>query len=203
MHPGVALIAQSGRALPTRPPAMADASFLSDPGFIFEPQRDALVRMCLSRGVYRVNKAPFLNASCAAGSERGWRCRAFCRENPMRRTTRDRLAGCRRLLNRSSITRHSSESVQADNPSVSGSGPRRMIADSSCNSVASSLPGRGGGRRLCRARHALGVVAHDRIAQCLALHPRKTRRHRPAHAVKRIGNRIHPSRRRTVPLAAC
>jgi hypothetical protein len=57
------------------------------------------------------------------------------------------------------LTRHSSGSVQADNPSTSGSGPPRKISDSTCNSVASSLPGRGGGCRLCSPANASALCA--------------------------------------------
>jgi len=65
MHPGVALIAQAGSALPAPPPAMADAALLADPvdrlrrSTVLEPQRHTLVGMCLPRAVDRGKKPPF------------------------------------------------------------------------------------------------------------------------------------------------
>jgi hypothetical protein len=40
----------------------------------------------------------------------------------------------------------------------------------------------------------LGVVAHHRIAQCLALHPGQPRRFGPARPVKRVGDGVKPCR---------
>lgn len=90
---GEALVAEAGRALALGPPAMRDAALLAQPRFVLEPEREALVGMGAGDRVYRRSEPPFLNAVCAAASCRGWRGRAFWREKPMRRTTRDMLAG--------------------------------------------------------------------------------------------------------------
>ena len=62
----MALIAQAGRVLTAHPPAMADTPLLTHSDFVFEPQGYAFVGMALSREVHGGEKAPFLNASCAA-----------------------------------------------------------------------------------------------------------------------------------------
>ena len=59
MNPGVTLVAQTRWPFSARPPAMADAAFLPDPRLIFEPQRDAFVRICLLCDVYCGAKPPF------------------------------------------------------------------------------------------------------------------------------------------------
>ena len=59
MHPGVALIAQAGRALAARPPAMTDPAVLADPSLVLEPQRDTLARAGRFHRVYGVGEPPF------------------------------------------------------------------------------------------------------------------------------------------------
>ena len=59
VHPGVALVAQAGRSLTSRPPAVAGAPFLTDASFILEPERQTLAGL---RGACRINrrlKPPF------------------------------------------------------------------------------------------------------------------------------------------------
>jgi hypothetical protein len=90
---GEALVAEARRALAFGPPTMRNAALLAEPRLVLEPERETLVGVRADDRVYRRFEPPFLNAACAAGSCRGWRGRAFWREKPIRRTTRDMLAG--------------------------------------------------------------------------------------------------------------
>lgn len=54
-----------------------------------------------------------------------------------------------------------------------------------------------------QASQALGVVAHHGVAQRLPLHAGQPCRLRSPHALQRVGNRLHPSRRCAMALATC
>lgn len=84
VRPGVAHVAEPGRALPAGEPAMAHAPLLAEAGLVLEPERQALVRMRCARGIEGGLEPPFANASRAAGSAFGWAGRAFCRDSPSR-----------------------------------------------------------------------------------------------------------------------
>src|SRR4051794_11274745 len=84
VRPGVAHVAAAGRPLPAGEPAMAHAPLLAEPGFVLEPERQALIRMRRARGSEGGLEPPFANASRAAGSAFGWAGRAFCRDRPSR-----------------------------------------------------------------------------------------------------------------------
>ena len=55
-------------------------------------------------------------------------------------------------------------------------------------------------RPVPQAGQALGIVAHDRIAQRLTLHAGEPRRLGPAQPIERMGDRIHPRRRPPIHL---
>ena len=80
MGPTIALAAQSGRALATGEPAMADTPLLAKSGFVHEPQRQALVGVRRPRVVEGALQPPFANASRAAASAFGCDGRAFCHD---------------------------------------------------------------------------------------------------------------------------
>ena len=64
---GIALIASPRRPFAPREPAVTDASFLANAGFILEKQTDFLVWMGLAN-LFQAFGEPFLKASCAASS---------------------------------------------------------------------------------------------------------------------------------------
>ena len=68
-------------------------ALLSHSGFILKIQCDPLARMRLRCRLQRAWQPLFTQASCAWGSDFGCTCRAFCRENPIRRSILLRLAG--------------------------------------------------------------------------------------------------------------
>ena len=67
---GIALIASPRRPFAPREPAVTDASFLANAGFILEKQTDFLVWMGLAN-LFQAFGEPFLKASCAASSFSG------------------------------------------------------------------------------------------------------------------------------------
>ena len=87
VRPGVALAAQARRVLAAGEPAVADAPFLAEAGFVLEPERQALAGMRCCGPIQRALQPPFANASRAAASVLGWLGRAFCRDRPKLRTS--------------------------------------------------------------------------------------------------------------------
>ena len=63
--PGEAPVAQTRRALPLQPPAVAGAAFLADSGLVLEPERDPLAGMGCGRVIERALEPFFANAACA------------------------------------------------------------------------------------------------------------------------------------------
>ena len=164
--------------------------------------------MGLGGGRQRRLEPPFSTRRCASSSVFGWVGRVFWREKPSRRGLRGRLCGGRRLSKRSSIRRQRSGSVQRLTPSVSGSGPRKMRADGSASSASVGAGGRPGvgrswspsipsalQRPVRRADRPLDSRLLRLTAQRLPVHPRRPRRGRPAHALRRARDRQPPPRR--------
>ena len=87
VRPRVALVAQAWRALAAGEPAVAHAPFLAEPGFVLEPECQALAGIRGRGPVQRGLQPSFANASRAAGSAFGWDGRAFCRDRPRARTS--------------------------------------------------------------------------------------------------------------------
>lgn len=91
--PLVAVLAQARRTLALEPPAMTDPPLVADASLILEPELQAFARIGLGRGAQCGAEPLFLKRSCALASLSGWCGRAFCRENPMRRSTSLMLEG--------------------------------------------------------------------------------------------------------------
>ena len=94
-----AVVVTPRRPLAAQPPAMAYATLLSYSverhlrSTILKVERDSLVRMRLRRRFQCARQPLFTQVAWAWGSEFGCTCRAFCRENPIRRSTLLKLAG--------------------------------------------------------------------------------------------------------------
>ena len=100
-------------------------SLLAHAGFIHEPEREALVGTGRGSRLYGAGEPLLANASAARASRWGCTGRAFYRDSPRRRTTRDMDCGHMLLPKRSSMKPHRSGKVQLDGSPFSGSGPRR------------------------------------------------------------------------------
>src|SRR5205807_9366697 len=122
-----ALVAQAWRTLAALPPDAAHATLLADAGLVLEEQAQALVFMRMLK-FFEELRGSFLKASCEAGSFCGWLGRAFCRDRPMLRSKRPIVARCMVLSNRFSQIRTRSSRVNAQTPSISGSGPAITMA---------------------------------------------------------------------------
>jgi ParB-like chromosome segregation protein Spo0J len=72
---------------------------------------------CASVTVSAAREPPLAKAALARRRLAGAGGPLFCRDRSRRRTTRDRLAGCRRLPNRRSIQSHSAVRAQSTQPS--------------------------------------------------------------------------------------
>ncbi len=84
------LVAEAGRTLAARKPAMACASLLADPSLVLEPDLDP--RGGSRRGYLRdLWKEVFLKVARASGSPCGCSGRAFCHDSPSRAIKSDRL----------------------------------------------------------------------------------------------------------------
>lgn len=88
-----ALVGQTRRAVAPQPPGVARAPLLADPGFILEPERDALVGVGGGDRAQCVREPLFIQAACAFGSDLGWLGRVFWREKPIRRRILLKLDG--------------------------------------------------------------------------------------------------------------
>ncbi len=75
------------------PPAVADPALVADAGLVLEPELEALVGMRFGGRLQGRAEPLFLKRSCASASLCGCAGRTFCREKPMRRSTRVMLDG--------------------------------------------------------------------------------------------------------------
>lgn len=89
MRPGIALVAETGRALAADEPAMAHTALLPKSSFILKPERQVLAGMLRRDTVQFGLKPPFAKASRAVGSALGCEGRAFCRDRPSLRISLD------------------------------------------------------------------------------------------------------------------
>lgn len=89
VRPGIALVADAGRALAAGEPTVTDTALLAEPGLVLEPERQALARVGGGGLVKCALKPPFANASRAAASALGCEGRAFCRDRPKARISFD------------------------------------------------------------------------------------------------------------------
>ena len=201
--PRVAELPGAGRALAPPPPAVADPALVADPrlvpgsspGQALEPQLDPLARVARGGFGYPVGKAPFLKRSCASASRRGWWAAPVSREKPSRPSTSVMLEG---WLGPAEPPFEPAAEIGARPGAASVLDRIGAAQDHRCKLrllLQREPPRRPPPRPVPEPGETFGLVAQHRVAQRLAPHAREPRRLRPAQAVERMSDRLHPRRR--------
>jgi hypothetical protein len=168
--PCVALVLHAGWASAPRRRATAEPPLPAHAPLVHEPQRHPLV--AVGRGaLFHAAWSPLLMRRSAASSVLGWVGRVFCREKPARPRMRERLRGGSRLPKRSAMEPQRSGSVRLLTPLRLGVGSaaetrrrQRRFRLRPCRGTARC-------RAVAKPGQPCGVLAHNRVAQRLAVHP--------------------------------
>jgi hypothetical protein len=172
---------------------MGASPLLTDPGFILEPDLDALAGM-KGGGFHQLGGKPaflegFLSLRIASGvlgtrflarqSQAPHDARQAGRVNRLAETAGDHL-----------LAQHRQRPVHAAVPFQVRPCQNGLFQD---RPFVQAQPGRPtGGPTVVKAGHPLGIVADHRVAQRLAVQASQPCRLRSPHAVQRMGDRQHP-----------